>query len=90
MSFPDGHGGTIRETVHARSTPRVGGHQSLLLTEHLTDTKAGGQPLVTDALWTLDGTDIYLVSSQLLNVRSPQPTLSSLMFRLIKRVRALR
>ncbi len=41
MSFAkDGHGGTLKETVHARTAERVGGHQSLLLTEYLTDTKS--------------------------------------------------
>jgi hypothetical protein len=90
VSFSDGHGGTLRETVHARKAERVGGHKSLLLTEYLTDTRIGGPPVVTDALWTLVGTDVYLVDSQLLNGRSPKPTLSSLMLALIARVRALR
>jgi hypothetical protein len=90
VSFSDGQGGTLRETVHARKAERVGGHQSLLLTEYLTDSKIGGPPLVTDALWTIDGTDVYMVNSQLLNVRSPKPTLSSLMLKLIARVRAIR
>jgi hypothetical protein len=86
----DGHGGTLRETVHFRKAERVGGHQSLLLTEYLTDTRIGGPRVVTDALWTVDGTDVYMVNSQLLNVHSPKPTLSSLMLKLIARVRALR
>jgi hypothetical protein len=86
----DGHGGTLRQTVHARKAERVGGHQSLLLTEYLTDARIGGPPVVTVALWTVVGTDVYLFSSQLLNVRSPKPTLSSLMLKLIARVRALR
>ena len=90
VSFSDGHGGMLRETVHSRKAERVGGHQSLLLTEYLTDTKIGGPPLVTDALWTIVGTNIYMVDSQLLNVHSPKPTLSSLMLKLIARVRALR
>ena len=89
-SAPDPKGGRIVEQVHSRSTQRVGGHQALLLVEYLTDTKLGGSPLVTDALWTLDGTNIYLVSSQLLNVHSPRPTLSSLTLKLIARVSALR
>ena len=42
------------------------------------------------ALWTVVGTDVYMFSSQLLNVRSPKPTLSSLMLKLIARVRVLR
>jgi hypothetical protein len=90
VSEPDVNGGTLRETVHARSTPRVGGHKSLLLIQYLTDSKIGGPPLVTYELWTPVGTDVYMVSSQLLNVRSPRPTLSSLMLKLIKRISALR
>ena len=90
VSEPDGNGGTLRQTVHARSAPRVGGHKSLLLVEYLTDSKVGGSPLVTDVLWTPVGTNVYMVSSQLLNVRSPRPTLSSLMLKLIKRISALR
>jgi hypothetical protein len=90
VSEPDTNGGTLRETVHARSTPRVGGHKSLLLIQYLTDTKIGGPPLVTYELWTPVGTDVYMVSSELLNVRSPRPTLSSLMLKLIKRISALR
>jgi PknH-like extracellular domain len=89
-SVLDPKGGQIVDQVHSRSTQRVGGHQALLLVEYLTDTRIKGSPLVTDALWTLDGTDIYLVSSQLLSVRSPQPTLSSLTLKLIARVGALR
>lgn len=43
-----------------------------------------------EALWTLDGTDIYLVHSEPITVHAPKPTLSSLMLKLIARVRALR
>jgi hypothetical protein len=45
---------------------------------------------VTVALWTLDGNDIYMINSMLLSVHAPKPTLSSLMLKLIPRVRALR
>jgi hypothetical protein len=38
----------------------------------------------------LDGTDIYMVSSQLFNVTTPRPTLSSRTLKLISRIRALR
>jgi hypothetical protein len=69
---------------------RVGGHQSLLLTEYLADSKVSGPPLVTYALWTLDSQDVYLISSQVISVSSPKPTLSSLMLKLIPRVRALK
>ena len=90
VSVPDGHGGTLRQTVHARKTERVGGHPSLLLTEYLTDTQITGARVVTKALWTIVGTNVYMIESQLLNVPSPKPTLSSLMLKLIARVRALR
>ena len=86
----DGSGGTLKETVHSRVAERVGGHQSLLLTEYLTDSKVHGAPLVTVALWTLNGTDIYMINSQLLSVHSPKPALSSLMLKLMPRIRALK
>jgi hypothetical protein len=68
----------------------VGGHPSLLLTEYLTDTKIKGTRLVTRALWTIVGTNVYMIDSTLLNVQSPKPALSSLMLKLIARVRALK
>jgi hypothetical protein len=46
--------------------------------------------VVTKQLWTIAGTNVYMMQSQLLNVSSPKPTLSSLMLKLISRVRALR
>ena len=56
----------------------------------LTDTKIPGPPTVTYALWTLDGTNVYMVSSQLFDTTTPQPSLSSLTLKLIGRVTALR
>ena len=76
--------------MHARKAERVGGHPSLLLTQYLTDTKIKGVRVVTKQLWTIAGTNVYMMESQLLNVTSPKPTLSSLMLKLIARVRALR
>ena len=90
VSVRDTQGGTLRLTVHSRSSQRVGGHQSLLLIEYLTDSRIPGPPTVTWALWTLDGTGIYMVSSELLNLGAPAPTLSSLTLKLIARVGALR
>jgi hypothetical protein len=90
VKFSDGHGGTFKESVHSRVTERVGGHQSLLLTEYETDTKTPGPPQVIVALWTLDGTDIYRIDSEPITVKAPKPTLSSLMLKLIPRVRALK
>lgn len=90
VSSSDGHGGTFKQSVHSRVSERVGGHQSLLLTVFVKDSKAPGPPLVIEALWTLDGTDVYLVNSELITVKAPQPTLASLMLKLISRVRALK
>lgn len=90
VSEKDTNGGTLTHKVHSRSALRVGGHQSLKLVEYLTDTKIPGPPLVTDVLLTVDGPDFYLVDSQLLSVSSPKPTLSSLMLKLIPRVRGLK
>jgi hypothetical protein len=90
VSSSDGHGGTFKQTVHSRVTERIGGHPSLLLTEYVADSKVPGPPLVIKALWTLVGTDVYMVDSELINVKAPKPALSSLMLKLISRVRALK
>jgi hypothetical protein len=90
FSEPDTKGGTLRWAVHSRSTQRVGGHQALQLAENQTDSTVSGPPLPIDVLWTISGPDIYMLSSEMINVNSPQPTLSSLTLKLIARVRALR
>jgi hypothetical protein len=41
-------------------------------------------------LWTIAGPNVYMIDSTLLNVQSPKPALSSLMLKLIARVRALK
>jgi hypothetical protein len=86
----DVNGGTLRLTVHSRSSLRVAGHQALFIIEYLTDSQVAGPPLMTWWLWTLDGTNVYLMDSELLGVDSPQPTLPSLTLELIARVSALR
>ena len=86
----DTKGGTLKVMVHSRSALRVGGHQSLQVVEYLSDSRVPGPPLVTYWLFTVDGTDVYVVNSALLNVHAPKPTLSSLMLKLIPRVRALK
>ncbi|HEX5295418.1 MAG TPA: hypothetical protein VFW50_00290 [Streptosporangiaceae bacterium] len=58
--------------------------------EFFTDSKAPGPPLVTDVLLTVYGDDFYMISTDLLNVSSPTPSQSSLMLKLIPRVRALK
>jgi len=50
---------------------------------------AGGA-LATDVLWTIDGTDVYMISTTLVTTPTPQPTQSSLTLKLIARVTALR
>ena len=47
-------------------------------------------PSNIDVLWTLDGTDVYMINATLFNTSSPQPSLSSLTLKLIARVTALR
>jgi hypothetical protein len=89
-SVRDTAGGTLTQLVHARYTERVHGHQALLLVEYLTDSRVPGPPTVTYALWTLDGTDVYLVSSRPFNVPAPAPSLSWITLKLIARVTALR
>jgi hypothetical protein len=57
---------------------------------YVSDSKIPGPPVVTYVVWTIDGTDTYMINSILLNTDSPQPTLSSLTLKLIARVSALR
>lgn len=86
-SFPKT--GTIRYTVHSQSKEHVGGHQALQLIEYATFPKNNLPPVVTYVLWTIDGADIYVISTVLGTVNSPQPTQSSLTLKLIARVGAL-
>src|SRR5690349_7006143 len=72
VSSPDGHGGKFTESVHSRVVERVGGHQSLLLTEFAVETSQPGPPLVTVALWTLDDNAIYMIHSELIGVKAPK------------------
>jgi hypothetical protein len=82
--------GTVRYTVHSQSNEHVGGHQALQLIEYATFPKTKLGPAVTYVLWTVDGTDIYVIGTDLGNVNSPRPTQSSLTLKLIARVDALR
>lgn len=86
----DTKGGTLKYTLHSQSTKRVGGHQAVQLIEYLSDSTVQGPPLVTYVLWTIDGTDAYMISTILLNTTSPRPSQSSLTLKLIARVGALR
>jgi len=90
MTEPDTQGGTLRFTVHSQSKQRVDGHQALQLIEYMSDSKIAGPPVVTYVLWTVDGTDVYRIGTQLLSTKSPRPTQSSLTLKLIARVGALR
>jgi PknH-like extracellular domain len=90
VTASDTKGGTLRWTVHSQAKQRVGGHQALQVVEYLSDSKLPGPPMVTYVLWTVNGADIYTISTQLLNTTSPQPTQSSLTLKLIARVSALR
>jgi hypothetical protein len=89
-SASDGQGGTAQITVHSQSKQRVGGHEALRLIVYLTDSKVASTAVPEYVLWTIDGTDAYLISTVLINTKSPQPTQSSLTLKLIARVSALR
>ena len=90
LSESDQKGGTLRWLVQSQSKQRVGGHQAVLLVEHVSDSRVSGPPLTTDVLWTVDGTDVYMISTELLTTSSSHPTQSSLTLKLIARVTALR
>lgn len=90
VTLSDPGGLTLRWTVRSQSTQHVGGHQALQLAENLSDSKIPGPPSKIDVLWTVDGTDVYLISTTLVNTSSPKPTQSSLILTLIARVQALR
>jgi PknH-like extracellular domain len=90
VASSDGQGGTLKRIVRSQSKQRVGGHQALLLVDLLSDSEVAGPALDTYVLWTIDGADIYLVSTMPLSIPSPKPAQSSLTLKLISRVRALR
>ena len=90
MTSSDGKGDTIRRTVRSQSKQRVGGHQAEQLVESVSVSKVAGQPLLTYVLWTIDGTDVYMISTTLLNVPSPKPAQASLTLKFIARVSHLR
>jgi hypothetical protein len=90
VSGSDGSGGTIRRTVHSQSGERVGGHQATQIVEYSTDSKLPGPPLRVYLLWTVDGTDVYVMNTTPLSISSPRPAQSSLTLKLIARVTALR
>jgi hypothetical protein len=82
-------GKTTRQTVHSTSTVRVGGHRAWQIIDYAY-TGVPGPPLKIYLLWTIDGTDVYWVSTTPITPGSPQPTQSSLTLELIARVHALR
>jgi hypothetical protein len=90
VASSDGQGGTLKRIVRSQSKQRVGGHQALLLVDLLSDSEVAGPALDSYVLWTIDGADIYLVSTMPLSIPSPKPAQSSLTLKLISRVRALR
>jgi hypothetical protein len=89
-TISDTKGGTLRWTARSESKQRVGGHQALLVVENLSDSKTPGTPDVTYLLWTVNGADIYLISTDPLTLAKPQPAQSSLTLKLIARVTKLR
>ena len=87
---PDGQGGSLKRTVRSQAKQRVGGHQALLLVDSLSDSKVAGPALDTYVLWTIDGADIYMISTMPLSIPSPKPAQASLTLKLISRVGARR
>jgi hypothetical protein len=88
-SEPGGSGKTVREALHSESTLRVGGHRASRVIEYVTASGTPGPPLVFYLLWTIDGTDVYWISTAP-DSGSPRPAQSSLTLKLIARVSALR
>ena len=90
VTSSDGTGGSLRRTVRSQSKQRVGGHQAVQVVEAMSDSKVPGPALVTYVLWTIDGTDIYMISTTPLSIPSPKPAQASLTLKLIARVAHLR
>jgi hypothetical protein len=90
VTSSDGKGGSLRRTVRSQSKQRVGGHQAVQLVESMSDSKVPGPALVTYVLWTINGTDVYMISTTPLSIPSPKPAQASLTLKLIARVTHLR
>jgi hypothetical protein len=90
VAVSDPGGLTLRWTVRSQSRQHIGGRQALQLVENLSDSKVPGPPSKIDVLWTIDGTDVYMINTTLVNTSAPKPAQSSLILNLITRVRALR
>ena len=73
VTSSDGTGGSLRRTVRSQSKQRVGGHQAVQVVEAMSDSKVPGPALVTYVLWTIDGTDIYMISTTPLSIPTPKP-----------------
>jgi hypothetical protein len=85
---PGGSGKVIRETLHSTSALLVGGHEASQVIEYVTASDTPGPPLVFYLLWTIDGTDVYWISTNP-EFGAPEPTQTSLTLKLIARVGAL-
>lgn len=83
-------GGTLHWAVHSQSKLRVGGHQALQVVELESASKISGPSFATYLLWTVNGADVYLISTTPLSVSKPEPAQSSLTLKLIARVTKLR
>lgn len=90
VTSSDGQGGSLRQTVRSQSKRRVGGHQAVQLVESQSDSKFGGPAVLSYVLWTIDGADIYMISTTPLSISSPKPAQASLTLKLIARVSHLR
>jgi hypothetical protein len=90
VTSSNGKGGFIRRTVNSQSKQHVGGHQAVQLVESVSFSRIAGPPLMIYVLWTIDGADVYMISTTPLSVSSPKPAQASLTLKLITRVTHLR
>ena len=90
VTTSDGKNSSVRRTVRSQSKQHVGGHQAVQLVEAVSVSGVPGAPLLTYVLWTIDGADVYMISTTPLNVSSPKPAQASLTLKLIARVSHLR
>jgi hypothetical protein len=86
----DGEGGTLHWVLHSQSKQRVGSDRALQVVLRQSDSQPADLPAVIDVLWTVNGTDIYMINRQAFIATSPRPALFSLTLKLIARVSALR
>lgn len=89
FSFSAG-GQTLRYTTKSVSKTKVGGHQAVLVHQVATSSKTPGFALNTYLLYTLDGADVFIVTSSYTPDRAANPSRGTVTLRLISRAAKLR